>query len=150
MALCGVPSAEALEVPVTFFVSTGTLGSRREFWWDELERCLEVAPPGAPSFALRPAGGAEEVFPAATREERAALYRTLHPRLKLMTLEARDQTLAALRAWAGTSDTGRESHRPLAIDELRTYQRALSPGEVWQLYAAQLVRSETELLGHGT
>jgi peptidoglycan/xylan/chitin deacetylase (PgdA/CDA1 family) len=115
-----LPVAEEMEVPVTFFVSTGTLGSRREFWWDELERCLEAAPPGARSFALRPAGAPEEVFPAATQAERAALYRALHPRLKLMTLEARDQTLAALRAWAGTGETGRESHRPLAIDELRT------------------------------
>jgi hypothetical protein len=27
-----------------------------------------------------------------------------------------------------------------AVDELRTYQRALSPSEVWQLYAAERAR----------
>ena len=44
-----------------------------------------------------------------------------------------------------TVGTGAQVYAPTdtfvgAIDELRTYGRALSPAEVWQLYAAELAR----------
>jgi peptidoglycan/xylan/chitin deacetylase (PgdA/CDA1 family) len=34
------PVLERFQAPATFFVTTGTLGAQREFWWDELERLL--------------------------------------------------------------------------------------------------------------
>jgi peptidoglycan/xylan/chitin deacetylase (PgdA/CDA1 family) len=114
-----LPIAEEAGVPVTFFISTGTLGSAREFWWDEIERCLDVAPRGAGHFELPTAQG-KRIFPATTNEERAALYEALHPLVKAMAVETRERTLDALRGWAKTGDAGRDSHRPLAIAELRT------------------------------
>lgn len=113
-----LPIIEAVGVPVTFFVSTGNLGTRREFWWDEVERCVRTAPANAGRFVLpAPEGGRE--FATATDVERAALYEALHPRLKAMPVAQRQAALAALRAWAEVDETGRESHRPLAVDELR-------------------------------
>lgn len=37
---CAKPLLERFEVPATVFVTSGTLGCTREFWWDELERVL--------------------------------------------------------------------------------------------------------------
>ena len=41
------PLLERHAAPATVFVTTGQIGSAREFWWDELERLL-VAPSGLP------------------------------------------------------------------------------------------------------
>ena len=35
-----LPILEKLRVPATFFVSTGTIGTEHEFWWDELEHLV--------------------------------------------------------------------------------------------------------------
>jgi peptidoglycan/xylan/chitin deacetylase (PgdA/CDA1 family) len=113
-----LPIAEDARVPLTFFVSTGNVGSTREFWWDEIERCVGIAPSSARRFAL-PTGAGEEIFPSVTAQDRAALYAALHRRLKAMSVAAREAALAALRAWAGAGEAGRDSHRPLAIGELQ-------------------------------
>ena len=34
------PLLERYDIPATVFVTTGYIGSEREFWWDELERLL--------------------------------------------------------------------------------------------------------------
>lgn len=34
------PLLEKYNIPATFFISTGSIGQNREFWWDELERLL--------------------------------------------------------------------------------------------------------------
>src|SRR5262249_11986659 len=34
------PLLERYEIPATVFVTAGQVGSRREFWWDELDRLL--------------------------------------------------------------------------------------------------------------
>jgi peptidoglycan/xylan/chitin deacetylase (PgdA/CDA1 family) len=113
-----LPIAEEAGVPVTFFISTGSLGSNREFWWDEIERCLDVAPASARHFEL-PAAAGKRMLPAVTNQDRAALYDVLHPLFKAMPVAARERALEALRGWAKTGEAGRESHRPLAIAELR-------------------------------
>jgi peptidoglycan/xylan/chitin deacetylase (PgdA/CDA1 family) len=113
-----LPIAEEAGVPVTFFVSTGSIGTRHEFWWDEIERCLESAPWTARQLEL-PVDARARVFPTATPEDRRALYEALHPLLKVMSIASREKALATLRAWATVAECGRESHRPLAVDELR-------------------------------
>lgn len=116
-ALAALPALEGAEAPATFFVSTADVGSRREFWWDELERCIDAAPAGAGPFSLR-AGGATRSWPASSAPERAALYKALHPALKAMSAQARGEALAALRRWAGVDEHCRESHRLLSLEEL--------------------------------
>ncbi|MEZ0167940.1 polysaccharide deacetylase family protein [Microvirga sp. TS319] len=39
------PLLEKYDIPATFFVTAGQIGSNREFWWDEIDRILER--PGA-------------------------------------------------------------------------------------------------------
>jgi peptidoglycan/xylan/chitin deacetylase (PgdA/CDA1 family) len=113
-----LPILEELGVPATFFVCTGNVDTRREFWWDEIERCLDAAPASARHFTL-PAQSGGEHLASATAAERAALYEFLHRRLKTLPVAPREAALGALRAWAGVGEQGRESHRPLAVAELR-------------------------------
>lgn len=42
-ALTAAPLLEARGLPATFFLATGSIGSEREYWWDELERILAAA-----------------------------------------------------------------------------------------------------------
>jgi peptidoglycan/xylan/chitin deacetylase (PgdA/CDA1 family) len=117
-ALEALPILEETGVPATFFISTGNLGTRREFWWDEVERCVEAAPPGAKQFAL-PLDAGGRVFPTRSSEERSAIYEALHPVFKTLPIAAREGSLAALREWAGLVEEGRDTHRALAVQELR-------------------------------
>lgn len=45
---CAKPLLERYDVPATIFLTTGYLGSDREYWWDELER-LFLQPGSLPS-----------------------------------------------------------------------------------------------------
>jgi peptidoglycan/xylan/chitin deacetylase (PgdA/CDA1 family) len=42
-----IPALERFNILATFFITTGGIGSDREFWWDELERAIltDAAPP---------------------------------------------------------------------------------------------------------
>ena len=37
-----LPILEELEIPATFFITTGRIDSDREFWWDDLERLILI------------------------------------------------------------------------------------------------------------
>jgi peptidoglycan/xylan/chitin deacetylase (PgdA/CDA1 family) len=126
-----LPILEALGVPATFFVATDTIGTRREFWWDELERLI-LAPPDEPTQATPPrrpiarpplprafAGRDGTRWPTRSESERTALYREVHARCLQFDGETRERWLDDLRAWAGAGVQGRASHRPLTVDELR-------------------------------
>ena len=117
-ALEALPILEEVEVPATFFVSSGTLGTRQEFWWDELERLIlgEAKRPG--EFLLEdPEHGRS--WPASDGAGRLALYRDLQRLMGKVEPDRREEWLEQLRAWAGLGPAGRESHRPLATEELR-------------------------------
>ena len=87
-----LPILEALEVPATFFVTTGNVESGREFWWDELERLAGTFGP--------------------------ASYGDLHGELKRLDPEQREARMEALRKGTGPG-AARASHRPLTVDEVR-------------------------------
>jgi peptidoglycan/xylan/chitin deacetylase (PgdA/CDA1 family) len=89
-------------IPATVFITTGMIGSEREFWWDDVERIAFDAPLAGDD-------------PASRQREYASLVSALHP----LPTAVREQRLAALRASASVPEKGRESHRALTPDELR-------------------------------
>lgn len=117
-ALEALPILEEVGVPATFFVSTGTLGSRREFWWDELERVIQGAGTFPATFALEDAQVGRS-WPTASATERQALYDDMHRLLMAADAGAREHWLSQLRSWAGLPAEGRGGHRPMTVDELR-------------------------------
>jgi peptidoglycan/xylan/chitin deacetylase (PgdA/CDA1 family) len=133
------PILERYEIPATFFVTTGQIGSPREFWWDELDRLLLQPGTLPPSLALE-IDGAErrwELADAATyaaadhsRDRcwhieqdaeptlRHRLHRSLYRIMHDATEEDREQLLEQLRSWVGTDSAARATHRTLSKPEL--------------------------------
>lgn len=133
------PLLERYEVPATVFVTTGYVGLGREFWWDELERCL-LRPGTLPeTLALTIEGEAdswdlgdgtdysEEEFQrnrgwnwrAHTYPSvRQRLFRELFQRLQPLQHEDRCSALQTLSSWADEGPLARATHQVLTPDEL--------------------------------
>jgi peptidoglycan/xylan/chitin deacetylase (PgdA/CDA1 family) len=132
-----LPILQHHEIPATFFLTSGTLGGAREFWWDELEhllmraqslpRTLQVTV-GTVSRAFE-AGRAAEPFEDSARhiqshppweaapDTRLGFYYTVWQWLGALTEEARHTALAQIRNQLGEPDIRRDSHRTLTPEE---------------------------------
>ncbi len=132
-ALEALPILEEVGVPATFFVSTGTIGTRREFWWDELERIILGQGVFPVHFSLDDDRFGRS-WPTASAAERQAFYRELHPLVQLLPPARREGWLRQLRDWARAGEEGRESQRPMTVDELR-----LLAGSRWVTVGAHTV-----------
>jgi peptidoglycan/xylan/chitin deacetylase (PgdA/CDA1 family) len=133
------PLLDRYDVPATAFVTTGALGSDREFWWDELDRCLlqpgilprelrltihgrwrrwdlgEAAHYGQTDYQRDRAWNVcDRSFPG----PRQRLYHSLHRMLKPLRESERRRVLDEVIAWAGVKATGRPTHRALSRDEV--------------------------------
>jgi len=117
-ALEALPIMEEVGVPATFFISTGTLGTLREFWWDDLERIILAGGPFPACFTLVD-GRLNRSWPTAILAERRVLYEDLHQLMKKIEPDRRDMWISQLHDWAGTGAEGRETHRPLTNNELQ-------------------------------
>ncbi len=135
------PALESHSVPGAFFAALDYLENPREFWWDELERCLlesstlpetlhvgiggreyrwelgnAQAPPDRDDAAYW--GWKAWVKPPPTARHQT--YRDLHAALRPLPPEAQDEVLAELRSQCGvTSAPPREAYRPLTLQELK-------------------------------
>jgi peptidoglycan/xylan/chitin deacetylase (PgdA/CDA1 family) len=126
---------EAADVPATVFVVAGQLHSRREFWWDDLERIL-LSPPMLPdqlsltvdgrpyAWHFKPLHGVDcsdqrwHVLMESEPTPRQTAYLELAGLLRRMDYEARERLLARLAAWAGLAAEGRPAYRALTTDEM--------------------------------
>jgi peptidoglycan/xylan/chitin deacetylase (PgdA/CDA1 family) len=134
------PLLERFHIPATVFVTSGYVGSRREFWWDELEQLL-LQPRELPTdlqltigqkiyhwqLTERVQGGAEESRQEVSQKawegnpgSRHHLYYAVWRVLQPLTEDERRPVLDAISAWAGVEPTLRGSHRPLEERELQT------------------------------
>lgn len=117
-ALEALPIVEEIGIPATFFVSTGNLDTRREYWWDELERLILGELPLPESFTLVD-NRFGQCFPTATAPQRDAFYQRLHPLVKQLAPVRREDWLLQLRHWAEADETGRTTQRAMSKEELR-------------------------------
>jgi len=122
-ALDALPVLEEVGVPATFFVTTGYIGTRQEYWWDELERLILGDWPFPGSFELQ-CGSFEREWPTATASERYVLYKDLQPLMKTVDHSTREGWIQQLRSWAHAGNVGRDTHRPMTIDELMLLDRS--------------------------
>ena len=119
-----LPLLEEAELPATFFISSGILGSSDEFWSDDLERLLLAEGDRPPWFVLqdREYGGS---WPTASREQCLLLHDRLHRCLLMLKAPRREDWLEQLRRWSGVERTGRDAYRVLTREEVR--ELAASP-----------------------
>jgi peptidoglycan/xylan/chitin deacetylase (PgdA/CDA1 family) len=118
-ALEALPILEELGVPATFFVTTELIGAAHNLWWHELEELLlgETAVPS--QFALDE-GGRDKWWATGTASGRLQLYQDLVRLMNDSEPGSRDALLRQLRSWAGCSRQGAQTHRGMALTELRT------------------------------
>ncbi len=105
------PRLAAAGVPATFFVTTGTVGQRTEYWWDELARGIllrqaaldcEVVIAGEPLRLVFPQAGGTEKRRAwrawePPRTEREATYLAVWRRLRIVSAGERGRVMTRLR-----------------------------------------------------
>ena len=157
------PLLERFDVPATVFVVTGDLGGTFEFWWDELEGLL-LQPGTLPEtlrleidgagreWTLGPDGRLGEddwrrwrgwhAEEGGALSARHALFLDLYPILYGVAPEQREDLLAELRAWAGSEEQGRSSHRRLRPDEVVE----LAEGGLVEIGAHSVVHSDLTTL----
>ena len=124
-------------LPATFFLTSGTLGSDREFWWDELDQLLlqPGALPASLDLALGdghrtiatgraaeplddPRGAAAACVPwEATAGTRVGLFYSVWKALRALDDVARRAALDSLGRQVGVTASRRDTHRTLTRDE---------------------------------
>jgi peptidoglycan/xylan/chitin deacetylase (PgdA/CDA1 family) len=113
-----LPILESLNSQALFYITTSNLGTPYELWWDELERIL-LDDHHLPDFAEIKFKKESIKFSLLTATDRLNSYHSLHPYLKYSTPQERSDLIDQLRSSANLTDKGRESHRLMAIDEVR-------------------------------
>lgn len=113
-----LPVLEEVGIPATFFVTTGVLGSNREFWWDELESLLLGNGAYPPHFTLED-GAFVKTWNTTGSHERFAFYQELHVMIKKINADRREKWINQLRTWAGAPGKGRFTHRTMTSSELQ-------------------------------
>jgi peptidoglycan/xylan/chitin deacetylase (PgdA/CDA1 family) len=133
------PLLERYGIPATVFLTTGYVGSEREFWWDELERLL-LKPGTLPKVLhLRVNGSTYQwklseaarysedtsrrhqrwrAWKDAPPSSRQRLYLSLWQLLGTLGEGERQRVLDELREWAAVQPVGRPIHRPLSLEEV--------------------------------
>jgi peptidoglycan/xylan/chitin deacetylase (PgdA/CDA1 family) len=145
------PILEKYDIPATVFVSTGYLGSQREFWWDELDRILLKPGKLPPQLSLtigdklcewalaKATDYSQSEYQqdrhcrawAAQSSSRMSFYYSMWQALRNLTEIDRQQALAQVAIWAEDDSQPRSSYLPLAVDKLAT----LGNGELVEIGA---------------
>lgn len=114
-----LPVLEKYGVPATIFVSTGNIGTFREFWWDEFGRLLTAGENYPETFELKDSlyHYCWETKSCRQREELVKTLRWL-VRMEPDSKRTEDWT-AQLRQWSGIGDAnGREANLSLNVEQL--------------------------------
>lgn len=134
------PLLEHYGVPATVFVTTGSLGLDREFWWDELDKLLLQPFPLPDSISLGLNGKTYEwTLDNSARYDRQdalryrrwraweeaptsrhRLYSALWELLQRASDVQRQAVLNELASQVGIDRRARSTHRSLTVEELRT------------------------------
>ena len=113
-----LPILEKVGVPATFFVSTGQLGTSKEFWWDGLENILLRDGEFPSSFTLNDSRYGR-TWNTNTLQQRTVLYTALNDHIKRIPPDRREAWLDQLKQWAGSVDLDRNLHRSMTQEEIR-------------------------------
>lgn len=114
---------EETGVPATFFISTGNIGSRNEFWWDELERLVLGESTYPLRFQLKDLKYGK-TWATATYRDRRSMYWDLHQSAKTINAEQRTDWMKQIREWAGLNELTNEANRSLTYEELMTLAKS--------------------------
>jgi len=115
------PLLERYGVPATVFVTTGFVGTGREFYWDELERLLLLD--CKVNEVYLDINGQKRHRQLATPEERLKAYHEIHDSLTPLSPGKRERVIEQLRQQLGVEEKGRDERRVMTVDELLEISR---------------------------
>jgi peptidoglycan/xylan/chitin deacetylase (PgdA/CDA1 family) len=104
------PLLKQYDTPATFFITTGSIGQRQEFWWDELERIVFQA---EDYQSLLPAAG----ITAPDGLSKEDVYLRLYWSLQALPNGTRRNVMNRLLTCSRQSFEGRPTHRTLTSEE---------------------------------
>lgn len=139
------PLLEKYNLPATFFIASGNLGTSNEFWWDELEELILYTSPLPALLSI--AIGTEKVQFSLEGEEtvddsirqkqqqykacqqdpptkRASLYYLLWQLLKPLPAAEQQKELQQLRSWAGVQKAQRQQYACMTREELNDLSKS--------------------------
>lgn len=115
---------EQHDIPATAFLTSGYIGSEREFWWDALARALFEPRKLPEKLTLRIGGVACEWASSSQGRGRYGhrrMFASLYRRMRPLPDSDRRLLLDELRGWAGVAAIPRASHRPPSEDDVRQF-----------------------------
>jgi peptidoglycan/xylan/chitin deacetylase (PgdA/CDA1 family) len=120
-----LPILERQGVQAIFFVSTSHIDTKKEFWWDNLERIflLDAETPKMLEIEFL---NTKVVIPTSTKLEKVYAYRKLHKILKPLVATENERIIQKLLAWANLPLVGRETHRVMTTEELKKLSKSSS------------------------
>jgi peptidoglycan/xylan/chitin deacetylase (PgdA/CDA1 family) len=113
-----LPVLEEVGVPATFFVSSGHIGTEKEFWWHQLEGILLREGEFPALFQLDDARYGR-VWDTASLDQRKALYASLNMAMREIPPDRRDAWLDQLGKWADRRHGGKDIHRSMTKEEVK-------------------------------
>lgn len=134
------PLLEQYQIPATFFITTGNLGQKKEFWWDELEQLFLFTRElpqnlkihfgeqeysfdfGSESHLSETLLQAHRHWQASTQAApslRARNYLQIWQQLQPLPHTIQQKKLQELRAWAGLALQVREDYLSMSIAQLQ-------------------------------
>jgi peptidoglycan/xylan/chitin deacetylase (PgdA/CDA1 family) len=118
-----LPILEAHKAQAIFYISTGLLDSKFEFWWDDLERIFLTGHPLPDRLTLETATRTY-VFDTKDTHRQGETYQALHPLIKQLDIPERDAALTQIVKWSGLGTQGRDSHRIMTVRELQALAKS--------------------------
>lgn len=110
-----LPILEELQIPATFFISTGHLNTDTEDWCNELAWLILEGNAYPPEFSF-----GDFRFQTKTFHQRLSMHRSIEKTLIQAPNTQRNTIMNAVRQWANADQrTKRTSHRMLSADQLR-------------------------------
>ncbi len=125
--LNAVPILEQLNSQALFYICTELIDTKKEIWWDELERIF-LLNQKLPGYLKLKISDREYFFKTSIEAEINGTYLKLHPLIKYLSKDERNEVMKALLKWAGLEEEGRESHRFMSSAEV--IQMSKSPSAV--------------------
>jgi peptidoglycan/xylan/chitin deacetylase (PgdA/CDA1 family) len=129
------PILEKYELPATIFITTGQLGLKQEFWWDDLARIILIHPhlpselrliiKGSDYFwniqndqTIGPSKLSWNVLAKANPDQRQKTYLEIANLLKTCGRDERFDIMNSIHLWAGLDSNGRADYRVMDANEL--------------------------------
>jgi len=120
-----LPILEKFNCQAIFFVTTLNTNTKKELWWDELERVFLTGIELPKSLKIR-LNNKDYLFDTSSEENKEKTYNALHSLMKYNKVDIRDRAKDDILYWANLSKKGRNTHRVMTNKEIKLMSKSNS------------------------